>query len=104
VTDLYEARARIRRTDSSETGGFRPFVAIYVVWLAVTVPLVASLGVTTTESLYVLAFVGWLSACVLFEPATSNPRWWRIAVWISRGGFLVLGYFVFLRAQDLGLV
>jgi hypothetical protein len=104
VNDRYDVRAQMRQTDSADTGVFLPFLAVQVVWLAITVPLVTSFGITTTESLFVLAFVGWLSACVLFEPATSMPRWWRISVWVTRGGFVVLGYFVFLRAQGLGLV
>ena len=97
-------RTRSPRTDSSDAGGFRRFVASQVIWLTIAVPLVTSFGITANESLFALAFVGWLSACVLFEPATTTPRWWRISVWVTRGGFIVLGYFVFLRAQDLGLV
>lgn len=103
MSDSYELHLQGERADPTETGGFRPFFLALVVWLAITVPLVTSFGIAETESLFVLAFVGWLSACVLFEPA-ATPRWWRLAVWVTRGGFLVLGYFVLLRAQDLGLL
>ena len=104
MNDLYEVRAQMRQTDASQARKLRPFVASQVVWLAITAPLLTSFGITEIESVFVLAFVGWLSACVLFEPPTSNPRWWRISVWVTRGGFVVLGYFVLLRAQELGLV
>lgn len=94
----------MQKTRPSEIDRFRLFIAVQVIWLAITVPIVTSFGLTSNESLFVLAFVGWLSACVLFEPITSTPRWWRVSVWVTRGGFIVLGYFVYLRAQNLGLV
>jgi len=94
----------MRPTDSPGAGGLRVFLAAQVAWLVVTVPLVTAFGITGVESLFVLVFVGWLSASVLFHPVTATPRWWRVSVWITRVGFVVLGYLVFLRARGLGLV
>lgn len=104
MTDHHDALARMWRGDSPDPGGLRAFLAAQAAWLAVTVPLVTSFGIAGTESLFVLAFVGWLSACVLFRPASATQRWWRISVWVTRVGFVALGYVVFLRARSLGLV
>ncbi|MFD1600109.1 hypothetical protein [Halobellus rarus] len=98
-----ESLLRMRNNETSEIDRFRLFIATQVGWLAVSVPIVASFGMASIESVFVLAFVGFLSGSLLFEPAESNRRWWRLSVWISRGGFVVLGYWVFQRAQELGI-
>lgn len=104
MTDHYDDLARMWRADSPEAGGLRAFLAAQAAWLVITVPVVTSVGIAGIESLFLLAFVGWLSACVLFRPASATPRWWRVSVWVTRVGFVTLGYVVFLRARGLGLV
>ncbi|QCC49293.1 hypothetical protein [Halobellus limi] len=103
MSDYSKSLLGMRQEGPSEVDTFRPFVATQAGWLAVSVPIVASFGMASTESVFVLAFVGFLSACLLFEPVESNPRWWRLSVWVSRGGFVVLGYWVFQRARELGI-
>jgi hypothetical protein len=103
MSDYNESLLRREEKEPSEIDTFRLFIATQVGWLAVSVPVVASFGMATIESVFILAFFGLLSACLLFEPAESNPRWWRLSVWISRVGFVVLGYWVFRRAQELGI-
>ena len=104
MSDSYKFNLQGERAAATASGKLRLFLLAQAVWLVITIPLVTSFGILKTESLFVLAFVGWLCACVLFEPASSTPRWWRLAVWITRGGFLLLGYFVLLRAQNIGLL
>jgi hypothetical protein len=104
MNELSESRRQMKQTTPTKTGRFRRFIASLAIWLAITASIVVSFGITTIESQFVLAFVGWLSACVLFEPVSSTPRWWRVAKLVTLSGFIVLGYFVFLRAQNLGIV
>ena len=103
MNDYSESPLRMRKKETSEIDRFRLFIATQVGWLAVSVPAVASFGMASIESVFILAFVGFLSASLIFEPTESNPRWWRLSVWVSRGGFVVLGYWVFQRAQELGI-
>jgi hypothetical protein len=98
-----ESLTRVRDAKRSDAGAFRLFVAAQLVWLAVSIPLVMSFGITSNESLFVLVFVGFLVAGVLFEPVESEPRWWIVSRWLARGGFVVLGYLILQRAQELGI-
>lgn len=98
-----ESLTRARDARLSDAGAFRLFVAAQVVWLAVTVPVVSSFGITGDESLFVLAFVGFLAASLLFEPVESDPRWWKVSRWVARGGFVALGYWVLEYATELGI-
>lgn len=104
MSERHKSYLQQQNADPTDPGQPRLFLLAQIVWLSITVPLVMSFGITQLESVFVLVFVGWLSACVLFEPTMSTPRWWRIAGWVTRGGFLLLGYFVFLRSQELGIL
>jgi len=99
-----ESLTRVRDTQLSDTGAFRLFVATQLVWLTVSIPVVTSFGITSDESLFILVFVGFLTASVLFEPVESDPRWWRVSRWLARGGFVILGYLILRRAQELGIL
>lgn len=99
-----ESLTRVRDTHLSDTGAFRLFVAAQLVWLTVSIPVVTSFGITSDESLFVLVFVGFLAAGVLFEPVGSDPRWWKVSRWLARGGFIALGYLILRRAQELGIL
>lgn len=98
-----ESLARVRDARLSDAGAFRLFVAAQIVWLAISITVVTSFGIISDESLFVLVFVGFLAAGVLFEPVESDPRWWRVSRWLARGGFVALGYWVLQRAQELGI-
>lgn len=103
MSDYSESLTRRRGPELSDTDAFRLFVASQIGWLAVSIPTVTSFGITSIESLFIVAFVGFLAACLLFEPVGSDPRWWRVSRWLTRGGFVVLGYWALKNGQELGI-
>jgi len=62
------------------------------------------LGLLTVELLYILTFIGLLVTVHLFEPVGKEPKWYLLMKWLSRLGFIGLGYIVFKRVVEvLGL-
>ena len=62
------------------------------------------LGLFSVELVYILMFIGLLVTVHLLEPVGAEPKWYSLMKWLSRLGFIGLGYMVFQRvAMVLGL-
>jgi hypothetical protein len=74
-------------------------IALVVVWIATASGALISLEIFTVESVFVFGFLGFLVLSEVFAP--ERPlTWWRWMRWVKIVGFIILGYFLSLRAIE----
>lgn len=75
---------------------FRSFLSVFVVGLALIVPVLWTIGLFTVRTVFILCFVWLLISSELFAPTTPTT-WWRRLRWVKAGGWVVMAYIVFER-------
>lgn len=76
-------------------------VVVQIVWMAVGFATFQLLGAFTVEAYLIVSYFGLVLATLVFAPAERSTQSWRGIKWLVRAGFLVLGYFVAMRALDV---
>lgn len=69
--------------------------------MVVSSVLLLRFGLFTVDLLYLLTFLSLVINVYLLAPADRSASWYVTLVWLTRLGFLVLIYIVFLRVSAL---
>lgn len=69
-------------------------------WMLVVLVVLVVLGLFSAELFFLHAFIGFQATKLLLAPTDPAPSWWTVVEWISRAGFVVLGYIVFVQFQE----
>lgn len=76
-------------------------LVMQAVWMLMSLVLIVAFGMFSGELYFIIAFIGLLVANLLFEPADAVSKGWIRLQWIIWCGFLILGYVVSLRVQEI---
>jgi hypothetical protein len=93
-------RTDVRGNDPADPH-VRSFLVAQGVWMTLVFVALQLIGVFTVENYFVLCYFGLVVTAQTFAPTDRSERWWRVVRWFLRAGFLVLCYFVVMRALSV---
>jgi hypothetical protein len=98
--ERFKFRTDVRGNDPA-VPHVRSFLVAQGVWMTAVFAGLQLVGAFTVENYFIPCYFGLVVTAQTFAPTDRSERWWRVVRWLLRAGFLVLCYFVVMRALSV---
>lgn len=74
------------------------------VWMLTALLILLLSQEFSLENYFIISFIGFLAVVQVYAPTDSEPKWWTIARWVVRAGYVVFALIMYRWVSDISVL